>query len=128
MNRRFAAPRRGADSPAGHELLGVVSSHGPSRESCTSTRQSRRVRTPSSSAPDAAATVSAQMLRAAFSTPTSTPAVLQRGVPRRSAKVVAVEGPTTLPGNGGRPTETEWAKPALPGTGQKPETAGARGG
>jgi hypothetical protein len=33
LSRRSAAPRRGVDSPPGQELLGVISSHGPSRES-----------------------------------------------------------------------------------------------
>ena len=36
--------------------------------------------------------------------------------------MVAVEGAATIPGNGAGPTETERAKPALPGARQKPET------
>src|SRR5450432_2353937 len=40
LSRRFA-PWRGVDSPPGQELLGVITSHGPSRESYRSSRKSR---------------------------------------------------------------------------------------
>src|SRR5438128_8449086 len=40
MSRRFA-PRRGADSSPGQELLGVITSHGPFRESYSPSRKSR---------------------------------------------------------------------------------------
>jgi hypothetical protein len=56
------------------------------------------------------APMSTQRLRAGCSSPECTSAVLQLGVPASSAKVVAVEGPATLPGNGGGPTEAEWSK------------------
>jgi len=45
-----------------------------------------------------------------------------------SAEVVAVEGPATLSGNGGGPTEAEWAKPPLPRARQKPQTNRSWGG
>jgi hypothetical protein len=41
--------------------------------------------------------------------------------------MVAVEGTAPLPGEGGEQKEAERPKPALPGAGQKPETARARG-
>ena len=41
--------------------------------------------------------------------------------------MVAVEGATAIPGDGARPTETERARPTLPGARQNPETTRARG-
>ena len=40
VSRRFTAPRRGVASAPGQELLGVVTSHGPSRESYPSAEKS----------------------------------------------------------------------------------------
>jgi len=39
--------------------------------------------------------------------------------------MVTVESPGDIPGDDGRQRETERSKPALPGAGQKPETARA---
>jgi hypothetical protein len=113
-------------SPPGPELLGVVTSHGPSRESYTPSRKSSDWLAAASDIPVTDAPVSTQRLRAAFSSPASTPAVLQRGVPGSSAKMVAVEGPATLPADGSGPTEAEWSKPTLPGAHQKAETTRTR--
>jgi len=40
--------------------------------------------------------------------------------------MVAEESPREISGDSGGPTKTEPAKPALPGTSQKPETTGAK--
>jgi hypothetical protein len=126
MSRRFAAPRRGVRVPPGQELLGVVTSHGPFRESYNPSRKS----TSSAKAfdtPAADAALSAERMRAAFSSPASAPALLQRALPGGGAAMVAVEGAATIPGDGGGQAETEWPKPALPRAGPQPETPRARG-
>src|SRR3977135_2768769 len=126
MSRRFAAPRRGIPSSPGQELLGVITSHGPSRESYTTSRKSRRS-AEAIGTPAAHAALSAERVRAALSSPPSMPALLQRALQEGSAAMVAVEGAATIPGHHSGQTETEWAKPALPGARQKPETTRARG-
>ena len=115
----------------GKELLGVSASHGPSREFYTPSRKSR-VWPAEAPGPPAAgcrqgAAMSVERMRAAFSSPAGAPAVLQPGLPGGGAAMVTLEGTATLPGEGGEQTETERPKPALPGAGQKPETARARG-
>src|SRR5271169_1755872 len=127
MSRRFAAPRRGEDSSPGQELRGVVTSHGPFRESYSPSRKSRGS-AEASGAPSAGAALSAERMRAAFSSATGAPALLQRGLPGGGAAMVGVEGAATLPGDEGRPAETERAKPALPGAGPETGTPRARGG
>lgn len=122
MSRRFAAPRRGEDSPPGPELLGVVTSHGPFRESYKPCRKARGQAAATGRPLAADAALSAEGVRAALSSPASAAAVLQRALPSGGAEVVAVEGAAAIPGDEGRPGETEWPKPALPGAGQKPET------
>jgi hypothetical protein len=72
--------------------------------------------------------LSAQGMRATFSSAPSAPALLQRRLPEGGAEVVTVEGAATLPGNGSGPGEAQRAKPALPRAGQEPETTRARGG
>src|SRR5271169_200303 len=125
MSRRFAAPWRGVPSPPGQELLGVVTSHGPSRESYRSSRKSRRS-APAFGTPAAEAALSAEGVRAALSSPASAPALLQRAVPGGGAEMGAVEGPATIPGDDGGQRETAQPKRALPGAGAQPETARAR--
>src|SRR5713226_6061844 len=71
---RFAAPWRGVGSPPGHELLGVITSHGPSRESYSPSRKSRGT-AEAFSAPAADAALSAQRVRTALSSPAVTPAL-----------------------------------------------------
>src|SRR5450432_2954654 len=67
MSRRFA-PRRGVDSAPGQELLGVITSHGPSRESYRSSRKSRGwAEAIAPSAADAA--LSAERVRGALRSP-----------------------------------------------------------
>ena len=63
---RFAAPRRGIGSSPGQELLGVITSHGPSRDCYTLAQKSSgwSAQAPGMSAADAA--VSAQRLRPAL--------------------------------------------------------------
>jgi len=48
---------------------------------------------------------------------------LLRELPGESAAMGALEGAAAIPGNGGRPGETQRAKPTLSGADQKPETA-----
>src|SRR6266568_1872916 len=126
MSRRFA-PRRGVDSPPGQELLGVVTSHGPSRESYSPSRKSRGWPAEAIASPAAAAALSAEGMRRTLSSPAGAPALLQRALPGGGAAMVAVEGAATIPGDSTGPAETEQAKRALPGARQKPETTGARG-
>ncbi len=91
MSRRFTAPRRGVDSPPGPELLGVITSHGPSRESYRPSRKSRGS-AEAFSTPAAHAVLSAERMRAALSSPAGAPALLQRALPGGGAEMVAVEG------------------------------------
>src|SRR6266851_1409125 len=126
MSRRFA-PRRGVDSPPGQELLGVITSHGPSRESYSPCRKSRGGAAQAIAPPAANPPVSAERLRAAVSSPAGPPTILQPRVPSGGAAVGAVEGAATIPDDQRGPTEAERARAALPGAGQKPETPGARG-
>src|ERR1700685_1254284 len=124
MSRRFAAPRKGVGSPPGPELQGVITSHGPSRESYRSSRKSRGA-AEAFSPPAAHAVLSAEGMRAALSSLAGAPALLQPELPGGGAEMVAVEGAATIPGEGGGPTETEWSKSALPGPCQRPETSRA---
>jgi hypothetical protein len=118
-------PGRGVDSPPGRELLGVITSHGPFRESYTRSGKSRG--SAEAIAPPAAdASLSAEGMRAAVSSPAGAPALLQRGLPGSCAALVAVESAATIPGYEGGPTEKEWPKPTLSGADQKPETTRAR--
>jgi len=55
----------------------------------------------------AEAALSAEGMRAAFSSPASAPALLQRALPGGGAAMVAVEGAATIPGDKGGPTEKE---------------------
>src|SRR5664279_1913999 len=110
---------------SGQELLGVITSHGPSRESYRSSRKSRG--SAEAIAPSAAdAAVSAEGVRGALSPTAGTPALLRRGMPGGGTEMVAPESPREIPGDGGGPTETEWSKRALPGARQKPENTRAR--
>ena len=102
-----------------------MTSHGPSRESYTSNRKSRRpAETIGTAAAQAA--LSAQRLRAALSSPAGAPALLQRALPGGGAEMVAVEDAATIPGDGGGQAESERPKPALPGASREPETTSAR--
>jgi len=115
------------NSPPGPELLGAITSHGPSRESYRSCRKSRGGSAEAIGAPAADAALSAERMRAALSPPPGAPALLQRTLPRGGAAMVAVEGAATIQGDEGGQTETQRPKPALPGAGPQPETIGARG-
>jgi hypothetical protein len=127
MSRRFAAPQRGADSSPGHELLGVITSHGPSRESNRPSRKSSGAAKAINS-PAACTVLPAQRVRSTFSSAESEPALLQRGMPEGGAKVVTMEGSAEIPGNEVRQRETDGPKPALSRAHQKPPTTRARGG
>ena len=119
-------PRRGGYSPPGPELLGVITSRGPSRECYRSSRKSRGWATEAIAPSAADARLSAEGMRAAFSSPASAPALLQRGLPEGSAEMVALESPREISGDDGGPAETERAKPTLPGARQKSETTRAK--
>ena len=84
-------PRRGVGSPTGIELLGVITSHGPSRESYTSSRKSRTA-AEAVGAPTACTALSAQRLQAAFSSRKTEPALLQHRVQEGGTEMVSVEG------------------------------------
>lgn len=114
MSRRFSGPRRGADSPPGQELLGVLTSHGPFRECYKSSRKSTiSAEAIGPSASEAA--MSAQRVRAALSSAASAAALLQRVLPGSGPAMVAEEGAAKIPGDGSGQTEAERAKPTLPG-------------
>ena len=83
-------------SSPGQELLGVVTSHGPSRESYTPA-QKASCWPAEAEMPAAAAMVFAQRLRAALPSAASAPAVLQRALPEGGAEVVEVEGTAEVP-------------------------------
>src|ERR1035438_3216306 len=120
------ALERSGSSP-GQELLGVITSHGPSRESYMSSRKSRGTAA-AIALPAADAAVSDERVRAAISSPAGTPALLQRGMSGGSAEMVEPESPREISGDRGGPTEAERPKPALPRASQKPETTRARDG
>jgi hypothetical protein len=96
-------PRPGGEigSPPGQELLGVITSHGPCRESY---KQSREARVPAAAtrSPAQGPALSAERMRAAFSSAACMPALLQSGVPEGGAGVVAVACAATVSGDGGR--------------------------
>src|SRR2546427_12895260 len=84
-------PGEESNSSPGQELLGVITSHGPSRESYRSSRKSRgSAEAIGTSAAHAA--LSAERMRAAFSSAAVAPALLQPRVPVRVAAMAAVEG------------------------------------
>ena len=66
-------PRRGVRSPPGQELLGVATSHGPSRESYRSSRKSRCGTAEASGTPAEGAALSAERMRAALSSAAGAP-------------------------------------------------------
>src|SRR6266481_5980801 len=100
MSRRFA-PWRGVDSAPGQELLGVITSHGPFRESYSPSRKSRApAEAIGTSAADAG--LSAERMRAVLPSPAGSSALLPRRVPESGAAMVAMEGPGKIPGDPGR--------------------------
>ena len=107
MNRRFTAPRRGVSSPPGQELLGVITSHGPSRESYTPLRKERGPRAETARPSAAGPAVLAQGMRAAAFTPNtrdSTIAAASVGKRRgsgRSGKPGGSTGPRRLANESG---------------------------
>ena len=111
----------------GNELLGVITSHGPPRESYSPSRKSRGTAATAIAPPAACATLSAEGMREALPSAADTAALLRRRVPGCGAEVGPVEGAATLPGDGGGQAETQRSKPPLPGARQKPETARTRG-
>jgi len=126
LSRRFA-PRRGVGSPPGQELLGVITSHGPSRECYTPTRKSRGWPAEAIAPPAADASLSAERMRAALRSPAGAPALLQRRMPGSGAGMVALEGAGKISDDQGLQAATERSKPTLPGACEKPETTRARG-
>src|SRR6185436_4115291 len=98
MSRRFA-PWRGVDSPPGQELLGVITSHGPYRESYSSAQKASGWATETIRASAANTPVSAKRMRAALSPPPGPTALLQQRVPGRGTGMVAVEGPAKISGD-----------------------------
>ena len=120
-------PRRGVGSPPGPELLGVITSHGPSRESNRPSRKSSGAAR-AISAPAAGTVLSAERMRSVLSAAAADPALLQRGVPEGGAEMVEMEGAAKIPGDEVRQSEADGSKPALPRARQEPQTNGARGG
>ena len=105
----------------------MTTSHGPSRESYQARREAGMWSAAASALPATDTPVSAKRVRGTFSSATGAPALLQRGVPESGTKMVALESPREIPGDGGGPTETERSKPALSGADQKPKNTRARG-
>jgi len=92
----------------------VITSHGPSRESCTPAQESSGWPAKASGTSAAELSVSAKRVRAALSTEAGIPALLQHGMPGGGTEMVAPESPGEIPGDGSGPTETERPKPPLP--------------
>src|SRR4029077_17476187 len=90
VSRRFA-PRRGVGSPPGLELLGVITSHGPSRESIRPSRKSSGA-AKATSPPIPRTVLSAERMRPVLSSAADESALLQRGVPEGSTEMVEMEG------------------------------------
>ena len=86
-------PRRGEYSPPGPELLGVITSRGPSRECYRSGRKSRGGPAEAIAWPAANTLVSTERLREALSSPAGAPTILQQRVPGGGAAMVTVESP-----------------------------------
>src|SRR4051794_9941868 len=114
-------------SSPGQELLGVITSHGPSRECYTSAQKSRCRSAGAPGSPTAGTALSTERVRAAYASAARAPALLQRRVPGESAEVVAVEGAAEVPKDNGWQAETQPSKRALPRARQKPETTRAGG-
>ena len=115
------------DSPPGQELLGVITSHGPSRECYTPTRKSRGWPADAIAPPAADAVLPAERVRGALPSAAGAPALLQRRMPESGAEMVALEGAGKIPGDQGLQAAAERPKPTLPGACEKPETTRARG-
>lgn len=103
-----------------------MTSHGPSRESYKCGRKARVAAAKTTRAASTGAALSTERMRAALSCWAAAAALLQRSVPWGGAEVVAVEGAADLPGQRGRQTEAEWAKPALPGASAEAENTAGR--
>jgi hypothetical protein len=117
-------PWRGG-SPPGRELLGVITSHGPFRESYRSSRKSRE--STKATAPSATdALLPAERVRGAVPSGAGGPALLQRRVSGSGAGMVALEGAAKIPCDEGLQAAAERSKPPLPGAREKPETGRAR--
>lgn len=107
------------------EPMGVITSHGPSRESYGPSRKSRGAAGAIAlSAADAV--LSAERMRTTLSSSAGTPALLRPSLPGSGSKMVAEESPREISGDRGGPTKTKRANPALPRTSQKPEETRAR--
>ena len=109
--------------PPGQELLGAITSHGPSRESYKQSRETSGEAAAPGSPPAPGPGLSAQRMRAAFPSAASGATLLQSAMPGGGTGVVAVEGAATVPGDSRRQAQAERPKPALPGAGPQPETA-----
>jgi hypothetical protein len=116
-------PRRGVRSPPGQELLGVATSHGPSRESYRSSRKSRGGTAEASGTPATARRCLLKGCEQRFHPRQARHPLLQRALSGGSAEMLAVEGTSAVPGDDVRQEETERAKPALSGARPGPGTA-----
>src|SRR5947209_3117870 len=74
------------------------------------------------------AAVCSQRMRAALSSSPSAAALLQRGLPKGGAEMVALEGATEIPRHGSREREAKRAEPTLQGACQKSQSISERGG
>src|SRR5260370_35245531 len=102
------------DSAPGQEVLGVITTHGPSRESYRSSRKSRgSAEAIAASAADAV--LPAERVRRALPSPAGAPALLQRKVSGSGAGMVALEGAGKIPCDQSRQAATESAKAAVRG-------------
>ena len=99
-------PRRGVGSPPGQELLGVITSHGPSRESIRPSRKSSGAARATSSPPEDEV-LSAERMRPVFSAAAVESTLLQRGVPEGSPEMVEMEGAAEISGDAVRQSEAD---------------------
>jgi hypothetical protein len=117
-------PRPGGEekSSPGQELLGVSSSHGPSRESYHPPEKSIAA-AEAEGPPAAGAAVSVERLRAALPSAAGSAALLQPALRRGGETMDAVAGAATIPVHRNGQAEAERPMPALPRTRPHPQAA-----
>jgi len=104
---KMPCPGEDFHSPPEQELLGAITSHGPSRESYTPAKESSDWPTEAFVTSAAEPAVSAERLRPALSSAASAPALLQRRVPDGGAEMVEMEGAAEISGNEVGPSKAE---------------------
>jgi hypothetical protein len=127
VEAEVAAPRRGVGPSPGQELLGVITSHGPIRESYTPIGKATGARVEPGGPPAARPVLFTERMRAALFPETCAAAVLQCAVSAGGTGLVSVEGPAEVSDHGAGQAEAKPAKPAIPETRQAAPIAREKG-